>query len=1031
MTVDQFGKLREIYQAAMEREPAERETYLEEACGDDERLLDQVRAMVKDSADASDLFDQPVWKDMMGEDEDEEPEPIADLDVEPGLPFERLGEYRLIRQLGTGGMGTVYMALQESLKRMVALKVIRVDRMGSIEVSRRFKREVETISQLQHPNIVTVFGSGVEKGVRYFAMDLIPGEDLDEELRKARQKGEKVPVTRILRWIMAIARALDSAHGADVIHRDVKPSNIRITPEGRPMLMDFGVARHMNLSKLTLTGEFRGTPHYASPEQVDVKDKGIDERTDIYSLGVTLYEAVTGEVPFNGETREQVFKQILEKEPLAPRRYNPDLSRDVETVILKAMSKERGRRYANMAEFADDLERLLDGEMIRARPTTWITRLGMKIKRNVELTALGFVTVVAIIVAFTKLGEDTWIIAIVGGPSVVFAAAYYIFRVTKERNKAIAARLEANEKARIAEEQLEEITRLSEVKTLADLMTSAEKLWPAEPDKVPAMEKWIHDAENLRESYVTHRDRLKQLRFKALPYDTAELAKDRESHPQQAVLNEIKTVAETVETRLAELGAVSEQESLPSLPQDPNAPIDDALAEFETRRKQSGALQRLIETKEKEISKRRVWKFEDVELQWQHDTLQYLVEGIAALSDKETGLLRKITERLNFARSVRAVSLEMYAEAWDEAIASIATLPRYGGLRIEPQVGFVPIGRDPNSGLWEFAHLQTGDVVQRGADGRLDYEVNHGLVFVLIPGGTFAMGAAQPGNGRELGAPNVDPLAEAHEEPIHTVTIEPFLLAKFQVTQAQWLRFTGENPSAYGQGTNFGRKLHKPMNPVEQVSWDDCQSFLSKLKLRLPAEAEWEYSARGDTATIWWTGNDRDSLKGAVNVADKYLKENGGPPGWPYEMDFNDGYSAHAPVNDPHFRPNPFGLHHVTGNVFEWCHDRYHDTYQGAPTDGSAWDERGSVWEFWINHWDEWESIFESWAEVWKPWDPAWESWISPYRIFRGGSMNYFTPHCRSGFRSKDTPRVRHYYLGVRPACFLEGYRYEGGEQHE
>ncbi|HET6203394.1 MAG TPA: protein kinase [Planctomycetota bacterium] len=333
---------------------------------------------------------------------DERTAPIAPVDLASDgvLPFERLGDFRLLRRLGQGGMGIVFLAEQESLRRLVALKVIQPAQQGSREAQERFRREARAIARLRHPNIVTVFATGEDQGVLFLAMELAPGQGLDEVLADSRTRNVRPEVPAVLRWIADVARALDAAHQSGLIHRDVNPSNIRISTEGRALLVDFGLARVTDTGSLTHTEGFFGTPRYASPEQVAAKGGDLDPRTDVYSLGVTLYECVTGSVPFAGKTTHQLFHQVLTKDPRSPRSLNPSVSRDLETVILRALEKDRDQRYPTAGALADDLEALLEVRPIRARPTGPVARGAKWIRRNPGLA----------IAACTTLGAALWIL---------------------------------------------------------------------------------------------------------------------------------------------------------------------------------------------------------------------------------------------------------------------------------------------------------------------------------------------------------------------------------------------------------------------------------------------------------------------------------------------------------------------------------------------------------------------------------------------------------------------------------------------
>jgi len=287
--------------------------------------------------------------------------------------------------------------------------------------------------------------------------------------------------------------------------------------------------------------------------------------------------------------------------------------------------------------------------------------------------------------------------------------------------------------------------------------------------------------------------------------------------------------------------------------------------------------------------------------------------------------IEQVRIRRDNAASIADRTIDSRRADWDAAIEAIADErknPHYSGLRIEPQVGLVPIGQDPDSRLFEFAHLQTGSVPARDpATGRFVLTEGSGLVFVLIPGGTFRMGADRPTDERPFGSANVDPGRVSDEAPVHTVELDAFFLSKYEMTQAQWLRATGTNPSRWSPGSDAHGTITS-LHPVENVNQEPAVEVLKRFGLVLPTEAQWEYAARAGTTTIWWTGDDRESLRGAVNLADQAAARAGAD--WPHIAewpDLDDGYVEHAPVGT--FRANPFGLHEVHGNVWELVRDVY------------------------------------------------------------------------------------------------------------
>jgi len=323
--------------------------------------------------------------------------PTAESKIESGRI---LGEFMILGEIGRGGMGTVYEAMQIPLDRKVALKVLAPHLSWSEHSIAKFRREAEAGSRQTHPGIVTILSFGEDDGVHYLAQELVEGgHSLADRIRKNldRKDFAREHFADSARLVLSVARALQHAHTSGVIHRDVKPSNILLDNEGRTKVSDFGLARVEDALGLSRSGELVGTPCYMSPEQATRRTKEIDHRTDIFSLGVTLYELLTLTLPFDGDTSHQVLEQILHSEPRHPCKAVDKIPRDLGVICLKAMEKRPEDRYATMSDLAADLERFLEGRPILAQPAGMATRLVKRMRRNPFLAKASLVGLVAVL----------------------------------------------------------------------------------------------------------------------------------------------------------------------------------------------------------------------------------------------------------------------------------------------------------------------------------------------------------------------------------------------------------------------------------------------------------------------------------------------------------------------------------------------------------------------------------------------------------------------------------------------------------
>jgi tetratricopeptide (TPR) repeat protein len=300
----------------------------------------------------------------------------------------RLGPYGVLKSLGSGGMGVVFLARQARPHRLVALKMILAGRPGRERLA-RFRSEVELIARLRHPHVVQVYEAGEHDGRPYYAMELVEGGSLAEQLAAA-----PLPAPAAARLVQTLARAVQHAHDKGVVHRDLKPSNVLLTDDGTPKITDFGLAKQLEGeaevcpgAPRTESGVILGTPGYMAPEQA-ADGREVGPAADVYALGAILYECLTGRPPFKAATVLETLEQVRSQEPVPIVRLQPRTPRDLQTICLKCLEKGPARRYASAAELADDLGRFLDGKPIEARPVSLYERLLRCVRHHPALAAL-------------------------------------------------------------------------------------------------------------------------------------------------------------------------------------------------------------------------------------------------------------------------------------------------------------------------------------------------------------------------------------------------------------------------------------------------------------------------------------------------------------------------------------------------------------------------------------------------------------------------------------------------------------------
>src|SRR5262245_49517281 len=375
MTLDKqrWRQVETLYHAALEREPGARDAFLAQACAGDEELRREVEELLRyDGAAESFIQGNALAFDARRLKPEELSQTAPQL-----LPGQRIGAYKILALLGRGGMGVVYRAHDERLRRDVAIKLLPASFANDSDRLRRFEQEAHATSALNHPNIITIYEIGeaaTERGdIHFIATEFIEGQTVRQQIAGARLKlGSALDVAT------QVASALAAAHAAGIVHRDIKPENVMARPDGVVKVLDFGLAKLTErrapafdsqsptaIKVQTDPGVVMGTAQYMSPEQA--RGLEVDARTDIFSLGVMLYEMIAGRLPFEGETKTDVIVSILEKEPAPLTRHAPEVPAELQRIVSKALRKDREERYQGVKDLLLDLKSLKEELIYEAK----------------------------------------------------------------------------------------------------------------------------------------------------------------------------------------------------------------------------------------------------------------------------------------------------------------------------------------------------------------------------------------------------------------------------------------------------------------------------------------------------------------------------------------------------------------------------------------------------------------------------------------------------------------------------------------
>ncbi|MCA9063328.1 MAG: protein kinase [Planctomycetaceae bacterium] len=705
-----------------------------------------------------------------------------------------IGPYQLIETLGQGGFGTVFLAQQEyPLRRKVAIKIIKSG-MASSETVARFEAERQALALMDHPGIAKVLNAGsTEAGQPYFAMEFVQGTHITQFCNKHR-----LSVRDRLELFIDVCRAIQHAHSKGIIHRDIKPANILVslTDSGpKATVIDFGVAKALQqplIENQVQTTDFQllGTPKYMSPEQAEMNTMDIDTRSDVYSLGVVLYELLAGHLPyppdaFSHRSYFAIVRSIRESEVRPPsvqlmnhedaaevaaqrqtdvRALQKVLRGDLDWIAMKCVEKKRADRYETTSALAADVRNYLNNEPVSARQGGFFYSLRkFALRYKVQVIAASLIVLAL-------------------GFGLVSSLTLY----------------------RMAERRAQEVLRLSDIHLLNTLEEEMDSLPSMDYAKrSETMELWLERANRLTTRLAIHQETLKK---------------------------------------------------------------------FEDQKVQ---LQRQSVQTSRGGSEPKAFQFDNPEQQWLYENLQNLVAKLTQFQEPDgpIAVVRNWKDRTPSQEAIRTRRNAFMSDV----------------VRLRPDLSpashphLYPYAKNSTTGLWEFVDLRTGLVPELDDHGQAVVSADNGILFVLIPGGTYLMGSPLDEPGR---LPN---------EEQHEVTVTGFLIARYEITIGQWAAVMKDVPPG---ATN-------DLLPISATYFHACE-YCQLMQYQLPSEAQWEYACRAGTTGPFSGTGILDEMGWYKDNSDNRLHVIGGK------------------------LPNQFGLYDMHGNSLEWCFDEYIEEFSDS-----------------------------------------------------------------------------------------------------